>query len=255
MVLKVDNQARNIMLIATLAGVYAVLRIIPTFPMIGVQGSRFSASDFVVPIYGIILTPYSSTVSIILGTLIAFFGGRPPIFYGLDFLPAVVNTLVIGFIVRRKRGYAALLYSILLVLFIGHPYTSILIQVTPLWTQNSFAVPFVWLHIVGLIILVSPVGSRLAWYIKKSSVRLMMIGFSLASLIGTLSQHLMGNLLYASIVLPPMLSEEARIASWTFIFWLYPIERIIIVILTTLVGVPIIRAINSSNQISLGDDN
>jgi len=247
---KPQSRARSLMLIATLAVVYTVLRIIPTFPLVGVPGSRFSASDFVASMYGVILGPYSSTFCIILGTIIGFFAGRPPIFYGLDFMPAAINALVVGLIVRGRRGYAALLYLLLLVLFLAHPYAPILTEVTVFRSQNSVMFPFVWLHVAGVIVLASPAGSRLAKLIAAKSIRLTTIGFSPLSLIGTLAQHLTGNLLYASMILP-LLSEQARAANWALIFWLYPVERITIVVLSTVVGVPIIRSIRSSNPSSL----
>ena len=247
---KPQTRARSLMLIATLAVVYTVLRIIPTFPMVGVPGSRFSASDFVASMYGAILGPYSSTFCIILGTIIGFFTGRPPVFYGLDFMPAAINALVVGLIVRGRRSHAAFLYLLLLALFLAHPYAPILTEVTVFRSQNSVVFPFVWLHVVGIIVLVSPAGSRLARLIAARSIRLTAVGFSLLSLIGTLAQHLMGNLLYASIVLP-LLSEQARAANWALIFWLYPIERITIVVLSTVVGVPIIRSMRSSNLFSI----
>jgi len=245
-----QSKAKTIMLIATLAAVYAVLRIIPTFPLVGVPGARFSASDFVASLYGVIFGPYASAFCIVIGTFIGYFAGRPPIFYGLDFVPATVNAIVVGLVMRNRRGYAILTYLLLLSLFIGHPYTQILIPVRAFFGMSSSTIPFVWMHIIGILVLGSPLGSRLAVLMTKTSATSLVIGFLFTSLVGTLSQHLMGNLLYASLVLP-LLSEQARSASWTLIFWLYPIERTIIVVLSTIISVPIIRALRSSGLISL----
>jgi hypothetical protein len=241
---------RGIMLIATLAAVYTILRIIPTFPLIGVPGARFSASDFVASLYGVILGPYASSLCIILGTFIGYFIGRPPVFYGLDFLPATINGLTVGLIVRGRRRPALLAYSILLVLFSAHPLAPTLITVKAFFNQSDLVFPFVWMHILGLIILTSPVASRVAGLITRPSVMMLALGFSLASFIGTLSQHLTGNILYASLILP-LLTEQARTINWEIIFWLYPIERILIVVLSTLIGVPLIRALRSSGVFPL----
>ena len=240
------SRTKTIVLIATLAAVYAILRIIPTFPLVGIPGARFSASDFIATLYGVILGPYSSALSIILGTFVGYFAGRPPIFYGLDFLPATVNGIIVGLIIRGKRGYALLVYLVLLILFVAHPYGPMLDQVNGN-SQYGLGLSFVWLHIFGLIILASPVGSRLAGLIAKHSVALATVGFMLMSLIGTLAQHLAGNLLYASLILP-LLSTQAQMTSWSIIFWLYPIERIMIVVLSTVIGVPILRTLVSKVQ-------
>lgn len=240
-------RTKSVVLIATLAAVYAILRIIPTFPFVGIPGARFSAADFIATLYGVILGPYSSAASIILGTFVGYFG-RPPIFSGLDFLPAMVNGFIVGLIMRGKRGYALLVYLVLLILFVAHPYGPMLYQVNGNSRYSlGLGLSFVWLHIFGLIILASPVGSRLAGFISKGSVTLATVGFMLMSLIGTLAQHLTGNLLYASIILP-FLSTQAQVTSWSIVFWLYPIERIIIVVLSTVIGVPILRTLVPAAQ-------
>jgi len=66
-------------LISSFAAVYAVIRILPTFPMLGVSGSTFAAADIIAPLYGVILGPIIWPISVILGTFLGFLG-RPPTF-------------------------------------------------------------------------------------------------------------------------------------------------------------------------------
>jgi hypothetical protein len=233
------------MLLASLAAVYAILRIIPTFPLVGVPGAYFSVADVIASLYGILLGPYLGPLSIMLGTFIGYFAGRPPVFLGFDFMPAAINSMVVGFIMRGKRKYSIILYLVLLTLFFFHPYAPRMIQVGLNYGEKSFVFPFVWMHIVGLIILVSPVGTHTSSLINEKSIKMSAIGFLLLSLIGTLSQHLMGNLLFSSIILPT-LSAEAANTIWWGIFWVYPIERVIIVILSLIIGLPIIRTLGTS---------
>ncbi|MBS7651385.1 MAG: hypothetical protein QXI59_01110 [Candidatus Bathyarchaeia archaeon] len=234
-------KTRTLMLTATLAAVYAVLRIIPTFPMIGVPGARFSSSDFVASLYGILLGPYTSIACIVVGTFIGYFAGRPPVFYGLDFTPAALNSLIVSLLIRRLRLHALTLYLLLMILFAAHPYTLLTVNV-PASTGLGFPFPFFWLHLVGLIILATPVGSYAARNLFNRRVGYAALSFSLISLVGTLAQHLTGNILYASIILP-LLSESARVNAWTIIFWLYPFERLVIVVASTIIGVPVVRAL------------
>src|SRR5206468_1745767 len=76
------------MLMASFSALYAVLRSIPTYPMLGIPGATFKAGDIIAPLYGILLGPVLGSISIAFGTTMAFFTGAPPIFLGLDFLPA-----------------------------------------------------------------------------------------------------------------------------------------------------------------------
>ncbi|MCW4042835.1 MAG: hypothetical protein NWE90_03830 [Candidatus Bathyarchaeota archaeon] len=239
------SRSNSIMLVASLAAVYAILRIIPTFPLVGVPGAYFSVADVIASLYGILLGPYLGPLSIMLGTFIGYFAGRPPVFLGLDFMPAAINSMVVGFIMRGKRKYSIIIYLVLLALFFFHPYAPRMIQVGLNFGEDSFTFPFVWMHVIGLIILVSPVGTHISRLINEKSIKMSAIGFLLLSLIGTLSQHLMGNLLFSSIILPT-LSAEAANTIWWGIFWVYPIERVIIVILSLIIGLPIIRTLGTS---------
>jgi hypothetical protein len=234
-------KTRTLMLTATLAAVYAVLRIIPTFPMVGVPGARFSASDSVASLYGILLGPYTSMVCIVVGTFIGYFAGRPPVFYGLDFAPAAVNSLIVGLLIRRLRLQALTLYLLLMILFAMHPYTLLTVNV-PTATGMGIPFPFFWLHLVGLIVLATPVGGYAVGNLFNRRVGYAALSFSVISLVGTLAQHLTGNILYASIILP-LLSESARVKAWTLVFWLYPVERLIIVAASTIIGLPVVRAL------------
>ena len=239
------NKSNSIMLVASLAAVYAILRIIPTFPLLGVPGAYFSVSDVIASLYGILLGPYLGPLSIMLGTFIGYFAGKPPVFLGLDFLPAAINSIVVGFVMRGKRKYSIIIYLVLLVLFFIHPYAPRMIQIGLSYGEDGLAFPFIWMHLIGLIILVSPVGKHTSRLINEKSIKMSAIGFLLLSLIGTLSQHLMGNLLFSSIILPT-LSVEAANTIWWGIFWVYPIERVLIVILSVIIGLPIIRTLGTS---------
>lgn len=239
------SRSNSIMLVASLAAVYTILRIIPTFPLLGIPGAYFSVSDVIASLYGILLGPYLGPLSIILGTFIGYFAGKPPVFLGLDFLPAAINSIVVGYVMRGKRKYSVIIYLILLVLFFIHPYAPRMIQIGLSYGEDSLKFPFVWMHLIGLIILVSPVGTHISKLINEKSIKMSAIGFLLLSLIGTLSQHLMGNLLFSSIILPT-LSVEAANTIWWGIFWVYPIERVIIVILSVIIGLPIIRTLGTS---------
>jgi len=62
-------------------------------------------------------------------------------------------------------------------------------------------------------------------------------------------QHLMGNLLYETIfgqVLQYYSQVDFATILWPSVFFLYPVERIILIILTVVVGTPLIRTLRRS---------
>ena len=148
--INLGSRTKTIALIAIFAALFAVLRRMDAIPMIGVPGARFSLSDILPAIYGVILGPFTGGISVIIGTFLGIAMGKPVIFLFLDFLPAFVNTVAIGLLVRRKWWPAVLLYVALLVAFLVNPLTSLFIDV------GGIAIPFVWLHIVALVVLLSP---------------------------------------------------------------------------------------------------
>lgn len=227
---------------ATFAVIYFIFRMLPTFPMIGVSGSTFTLADILAPLYGIILGPYIGAASIILGTFLSIAAGRPMVFLGLDFLPATINAVMIGFLVKRWKLQAIILNCVLFIIFLLHPYTAVLIplQIPALNFDAQFF--FAWLHLAALIILISPISNRAVDWLNGKSTTRIGIALLLLSLIGTMAQHLTGNLLYET-VWGMFLGKapEAFKLLWYAIFWIYPIERTFIIIVTAIIGLPILR--------------
>jgi hypothetical protein len=240
-----------------------------TIPMIGVPGAKFSLSDILPPIYGIILGPFTGGISVIIGTFLGIAMGKPVTFLFLDFLPALVNTVAVGLLVRRKWWPAVLLYVALLVTFLVNPLTSIFIDV------GGVAVPFVWLHIIALIVLLSPLARKVPKWIESAEqitkveqvertkqtnrlrkfidsvkrIKYLASGLIVLAFIGTMMQHLMGNILYEVVLnqfyvvlgQDPIVATVAYPGIWSFTFFLYPWERLILIILAVVVGVPLVR--------------
>lgn len=236
--MKIPITTKQIALTAIFAAIYAVFRIIPTVPMIGAPGVTFSLSDILAPLYGIILGPYIGGLSVLIGTFTAM-SVKTPVFLGLDFLPAFVNAVALGFLVRRKWLPVIILNVILLAAFIANPLTLVFV---PLGSNFSF--PFMWLHIIALIVLISPLALMATKWIEKSKVNLAVAGFAILAFIGTMMQHLMGNILYENIFVyvTNIMTPESLALRWQAVFFLYPWERLILIILAALVGLPLIRA-------------
>ena len=236
--LKASNRTITIAFLIVFSALYAMLRPVPLGPIIGLS-KPFSVSDFLAPLYGIILGPYVGGLSILIGTFLGMALGKAPVFMGLDFLPAFVNTVAIGFLMKRKWAPAVMLNIILLLAFILNPLTS----------QFIGPVPFVWLHIVAFLVLVSPLGRKAGQWVESLKPKFLTAGVAILAFVGTMMQHLMGNLLYEIVfgqiqhIYGP--SDFATII-WPSAFVVYPWERLLLVILSVVVGVPLIRTLKKS---------
>lgn len=242
---KETPKTKIIAIVSIFTALYAVLRIIPTVPMIGASGASFSLSDVIAPLYGIILGPYIGGLSVIIGSLIAFFG-KPPFFMGLDFLPATVAAFSVGLLVKRKWICAIGLNVVLLTAFLIHPNTSVFVDYSIGSTTLTF--PFAWLHIVALIVLISPLGRKVAQWVKTNNTTKITVAVAILFFIGTMMQHLMGNLLYETIMAQPLghIPVELYPANWLLVFPLYPIERGALIVFGTIIGTSLIKVLKNT---------
>jgi hypothetical protein len=240
--LNISKRTKIIAAVAIFSALYSVLRILPTVPMIGAQGASFSVSDVLAPLYGILLGPYVGGAAVIIGTFLGMAMGKPVVFLGLDFLPALVNVLALGFLVRRKWWPAILLNIALLVAFSAYPLTSLFINV------GSLSVPFAWMHIAAFIVLLSPLGRKAGQWVESLKPALLAAGIAILAFIGTMMQHLMGNILFETILAQPIgyIETAAYPAIWSTILFVYPFERLALIILAVLVGTPLVRVLKKS---------
>ena len=241
------QNTRQIAVVATFAVVYFLFRMIPTFSMVGVSGGTFSLADVIAPLYGMILGPYVGAISVTLGTVLAIAFGRPMIFLGLDFLPGAVDALIVGLLMRRKRLIAAALYLVLFIAFLANPYTAIFVPVSvPFLNLNSFFF-YAWLHLVAFIVLISPLSKKAADWVNGSTLINLAPGVLILVFIGTMIQHLVGGILYETVLgLFVGKAPDVFRLLWNAIFWFYPFERGFIIALSTVIGVPLVKALKSS---------
>src|SRR4029077_794291 len=232
-----NSVSRQLAMVALFTAIYAVFRYIPTFPMYGLTGTSFRAGDFLAPMLGILLGPWLALPCIIIGTFINY-AVTPPIFLGLDFLPACTAAIIAGLITSGRTKYAIGLYVILLGVFVALPLSTFWIQ-----TPGGYQVPYTWLHIAALIVLVSPLGLSAYKWTKTSMGGTLFLGVLVTVLSATLAQHLTGGILYQLILFPTykITTTAKAYIFWSFLFYLYPIERIIITAVTTVFGVSILR--------------
>src|SRR5713101_3492070 len=226
-----NTDTRKLTLTATLAAVYVVFRAIPIDQLIGINGT-ITAAGMIAPVIGILLEPAYGIVAVFTGTMVAsLFPWNPIKFAGLDFLPGALNVTLVSLAVRGRRTEATLMFLITIALFIINPYTSIFVGSAEL----SPPIPYIWMHLAALIILVSPLTKNLSTKISTHHYASLVRPMSVLAFTGTMIEHLTGGLLFATVV------GKGALKFWPVIFLAYPIERTILVIGATLIGATLLR--------------
>lgn len=230
--------AKDTALIACFAVLYAVLYSLPVFPVIGLSGAAINAVAVVAPVTGVILGPFLGVLSAILGGAISFFVGR---FSSLSLAATSVGVLSAGLLYTGKRDACAFIYFLLLIFFGVYP------SVGPVWLYP----PLMWFQIVVFLILLSPLYSITFKKMQNfTSNRELFPAFLLISLISTLAGQVAGSLTFEVVFWPVFIQEiSAWEGIWRAVTWVYPVERIIIAVCSTIIGGPLFKALKSANLI------
>ncbi len=244
---KTRIDTRMITLTASLTALYVIPRTLFLDRLIGLSGS-LTWSGVITPVLGVFLAPSYGIFAVLVGTMIAAFipGSAGTLkFGGLDFLGGALNVALISLLVRGRRTEAALMYVATLGLFIINPNTEIFVgtnlpRLPSPYNGLSFPsppIPFLWLHLVALAVLVSPLTRNLLDSFSLGVRRDLAKAVLVVAFIGTMIEHLAGGILYASIV-----GNAVALKFWPFIFVAYPFERAAIVLGAVLVCTPLLLA-------------
>ncbi|MEM3712317.1 MAG: 5-formyltetrahydrofolate cyclo-ligase [Thermoproteota archaeon] len=227
---------RKLVLSSLFIAIFVVLSAAPVFPIVGVTGGKFTLSNILPAFYGVLLGPLQGTIVIILAAIISY-NINPPKFLYLDFLSPLTNTLIAGFLWRRKTWAAMLVYIIALTAFLTAPFTLLLIHLE----LFGFAVdlPFHWLHLLAIPI--SLISTRFDESKGRSGI---WIRVFTCSLLGTMGQHSVGSALFEYVYgLVFGKNMEYFITTWYIVFWAYPIERMLFALASTIIGVSLIKTL------------
>lgn len=237
-----DNKltAKDVALIACFTALYAVLGSVPIFPILGAVGRSITAAAITAPIIGFLLGPYIGMLPATLGGIITFFAGN---FYPPSFVSGIVTACVAGLQCKGKRVLSILLYFLFFVFFCFYP------SIGPFWLFPLS----MWFQTIGLLILISPLGSLAINNVKTSSNGKLVFSFFIISLTSTLSGQISGSLTnvlsaQAGILQLPKDGWKALYESLTII---YPIERTVIASGAAFVGIPLFKVLRSANLIRL----
>ena len=218
---------------AVFAALFAVLGLVPISRLVGIP-SFITFREAVSPLGGMLFGP-AAGLSVVIGVFLDFGLGRPVAFLGLDFAVDLAAALVAGLSFTGRRKEAVALSSALIVVFLLSPGAAILVDV------NGVPVPFVWMHALSVVALVG------AFY-AESKGRLGRLSWEFIGAVtfaSTMSAHMAGGILteYVYLANGVLFSYPSTAAYWSFIFYLYPVERVFITVVGTAISVPVLRAL------------
>lgn len=225
-ILEILRTPKGISVIAVFAALHTVLSSLPYTITIGVSGS-ITLGVISAPLIGILLGPISGGIAVTIGSIIAMFiNPAGAVFGALSFLPPTFGAFSAGFTIK-KMGYisAAMILSSILIFYI-HP-------------NGLEASLYPFLHIIALFFGIT-FSTRLAiWSIETSNMKRIGIGIPIAAFVGTLTDHMFGSSLAIWIF-------DLPAPIWNSIIFIYPIERMVAVIITTAIAVPLFYSLRRS---------
>jgi len=222
-------KARDITVVALLAAVYAVVSLLPGFPVIGVPGSDIKLTRSLEMGYGVALGPALGPVAAFIGAVVgrAIAGGGS----ALLFTPlALLSSFMAATMSKRSvLGFRGWIISFLLLTgILAVWYATSVGQSIPL-----YAIP----HIFGLVIILV-VRERIIDLLESQSKDRIFFGMLLLSYPSTMAGQMLGNLIFLAFFSP----------SPGFFMSVLPItlvERITITVLAAVVGTPLLLAVRS----------
>jgi len=225
--------AKEVALTVCFTALYTYFCFVPAFPIVGLPNEAITLAAITAPIIGMILGSYLGMLSTLLGGMIGLFFPSP--FSPPSFISGIVTAAFAGMLHTNKRNVFSLTYFLLLLLFGFYP-------VGPVWLYPLF----MWFQILGFLILISPLQS-MALKNMRDPHNDSKLSFTLAiiSLTSTLAGQIAGSLTYELVYSSLFDVDWALI--WRLLMWVYPIERTIITLIATFIGVILYKVLTSAN--------
>ncbi len=220
------SSALRIALIAVFGALQAVLSWIPYSIPLGVSGS-ITFGLIGGTLIGILLGPATGGLAVLIGSYVTTFLNPAAAIFGLfSPIPAFLGAVSAGS-VKIRRGYIA--GALILV--------SVLIFYSQPTGREVFLFP--WLSIVAMVAVFSPLAHMAASGFRSAEPFKQTLAIALSALAGVMADHASGSAMavwYFSI--PSQV--------WVSVIPIYPIERIIALVIVTLIAGPVYYSLKRS---------
>ena len=235
--------SKEVALLISSTTLYAFFSFVPAFPIFGLQGGAITLAAMMAPVFGMLLGPCLGLATALLGGLVGLF--LAPVFFPPSFVSGMAAAVFAGFLYLGRRDLCVSLYLSLLFLLGFYPF------VGPIWIFPLF----MWFQVVGLVILASPLSLKTSSWIERSNdYKKLLLAFFTMYLTATLAGQMAGSLTLEFLSWPILMED---IAGWTTIWqvvtWIYPVERILIALSATPIGIALYKTLKSSDLIVMTD--
>ena len=224
--------ANEVALTVCFTALYVVFGFLKISPIIGLPGQAITAAAIMAPIIGIILGPYIGTLSTFFGGIVGFFFGS---FSPLSFISGIFAALCAGMLFMDKQSLCALLYLSLLSIFGFYPFLG------AVWLYP----PLMWFEIAGFLILASPLQSLASKNLNSNNNSRLPFAFFVTSLTSTLAGQIAGSIAFTLLIA----DANTLKVTWQAVIFLYPVERIIIALIASLIGASLQKTLKSTNML------
>jgi len=225
--------SREIALIVCFASLYAATSYIPLFPVIGAESRTISAGTILSLVTGLILGAS-------LGGLAIFIGGLASI--AINFgqgalgpfspIPHIAAAICAGALKDKRQAVCVFSYLLIFIFFSFFPFTG------PIWIWPQM----LWLHIVSMFLMASPIQSRAIQNISETDAGKLTFGVMTTMFTSTLFSQLVGSAVFEILNIGNA-DNAYWLGVWQWITLIYPLERVMIAAAATLVAVPTLKAL------------
>ena len=226
---------RDVALVSVFAPLYAVFCSWNLFPLIGSSGRAITASAIMAPIIGLLLSPYLSVLTVVLGGAVGLSFGYFSLYgYGAGMAAAFCASTLYN----REQALASVVYAAFLLMFALYP------TVGPFWLYPYLLI----LQIIALVVLASPLQATAISFIREqsSSYRKLLFGIGVTMFTSTMFAHVVGTLLFEAVSWPFLISGvESWRGIWQLLTYTYPFERIAITVAATLLGTGLMKSLKA----------
>lgn len=215
----------EIALAACFGSLYTAFGVFKIFPIVGQYGQGITAAAVIAPLIGMLFGPLVGGVSTLIGGVISLFiySSLP-----LSLVSGVFAALTSGLAFWNRRVLAVVVYLITWLGLFFYPV------VGPAWLFPIYS----WFQLVGLVILVSPLRLASIKSLEKERELKLVFTLFLMALAATLCGQVAGTLTLEVITSSP--SDDYFMFTWTSTFLLYPLERVTIAAIATVIGAPLV---------------
>ncbi len=218
----------DVAFVAVFAALQAVLSLLPLSFTIGVSG-EITMGLVGAALIGIILGPIVGGVAVLIGSLIGTMLNPAGAIFGIfTVFPPFLGAVGAGS-VKIKKGYiAGVIILVSLLIFYTHPF-------------GRDALFYPWLHIIAMIVAFSPLAYLAGKTFDSPKFAAPILGIVMASFIGVMTDHITGSAIGIWYYSPFLTPDK-----WYAIAFVYPVERLVALTLSTIIAVPLYSSLKKA---------